>query len=48
MSLEVGTVLAETGFAEIVTVCVLVLVAFMSLNRRRFFDTICASNGIPG
>ena len=47
MLLEVDTVLAETIFQEIVIVFGIVLVAFWSLNRGRFFDTICASNGIP-
>ena len=40
---EVDTVLAETVFAEIV----IVLLSFWSPNPGRFFETICASNGIP-
>ena len=47
MSPEVDTVLAETVFAEIVIVFVIVLLSFWSLNPGRFFETICASNGIP-
>ena len=41
------TVLAETVFAEIVIVLVIVLLSFWSLNPGRFFETTCASNGIP-
>ena len=41
------TVLAETVFAEIVIVLVIILLSFWSLNPGRFFETPCASNGIP-
>ena len=41
------TVLAQIVFAEIVIVLVIALFSFWSLNRGRFFETTCASNGMP-